>query len=159
MQYEHKLKYSKNEDISKNGTSKIFFSIVGIRSSRWSLNVPDDYVWGSVKRDLQIRTTSRVQVIDRYDRRPDVHSQLIENSILRANSCGLTNPFVRLCPMNGKTTDGRTRQSTIETFAKFLPFSSWHLIFFSRRIETCNPNLWSFLSLIIDLKLVAFIPL
>lgn len=39
MQYEHKLKYSKNEDISKKGTLKIFFSIVGIRSSRWSLNV------------------------------------------------------------------------------------------------------------------------
>lgn len=101
----------------------------------------------SVKCDLQIRMTSRVQVIDIYDRRPDVHSQLIENSILRANSCGLTNPFVRLCPMNGKTTDGRTRQSTIETFAKFLPFSPWHLIFFSRRIGTYNPNLWSFLSL------------
>lgn len=126
--------------ISKNETSKIFFSIVGTRTSRLSLNVPDDYVWGSVKRDLQIRTTSRgyKSLTDTID----VHRQLIENSILRANSCGLTNPFVRLCPMNGKTTDGRTRQSTIETFAKFLPFSPRHLIFFRRPVETYISNLF-----------------
>lgn len=82
-----------------------------------------------VRKTYRVITRGEMRSADSYDksdtsrwqaRRPRRHciAKLIENSILRANSCGLTDPFVRLCPMDRKTTDGTTRRSIIEAYVR-----------------------------------------